>query len=568
MSPATSFPRLMASLALLFASAGCGSSTTTFVNPSPVEKCQVAITGGQVAMDAAGGAGTVTVSAAIECGWTATTSANWITGLSPASGQGGGEVKFQVTPNPTTGARQADISLNGAIAKVTQSGRACTIEIAPRDQTLAASGGSGTVTVTTLSGCQWSAVSNASWLTVQAGTGRNGPGALSFSAEANTGPTRTATLTIGDQAMVVTQLAADAPGPGPSPVPTPVPGPSPTPCSYTVQPGATSINAAGGPIAITVQAGAGCSWTATSNTQWLTVGGSGAGSGAGSFTITAAVNSGAGRAGTVSIGGQTVTVTQAGACVSTISSASQAVPAAGGAATPVTVTSTAGCAWTATSTTPWISITSGATGAGNGTVAFTVAANTGPARSGTIAIAGATHTVNQASGCSISINPTSASSPASGGPGASIAVAAGTGCTWTATSAATWITITSGTPGTGAGSVGYTVAANGGDARTGTISIASNTFTVSQAAACAYAISPTSQKVSKNAEAGDPISVTTSAGCAWTATSNDSWITIETGAKGTGSGTVTFSVSRNDGSARTGTLTIAGKTFTVTQDKR
>ena len=47
--------------------------------------------------------------------------------------------------------------------------------------------------------------------------------------------------------------------------------------------------------------------------------------------------------------------------------------------------------------------------------------------------------------------------------------------------------------------------------------------------------------------------------------SNASWMTVTSGASGSGPGTVAFSVAANTGAARTGTLTIAGQTFTVTQ---
>jgi hypothetical protein len=53
---------------------------------------------------------------------------------------------------------------------------------------------------------------------------------------------------------------------------------------------------------------------------------------------------------------------------------------------------------------------------------------------------------------------------------------------------------------------------------------------------------------------------------AWTAQSNDSWITITSGAAGTGSGTVGFSLQANTGAVRTGTITIEGQTFTITQE--
>jgi Zn-dependent metalloprotease len=83
--------------------------------------------------------------------------------------------------------------------------------------------------------------------------------------------------------------------------------------------------------------------------------------------------------------------------------------------------------------------------------------------------------------CSYSINPTSASHPAAGGTG-SVTVTAGAGCAWTAVSNATFITVTSGSSGSGNGTVNYSVAANSGASRNGTMTIAGQTFTVTQAA--------------------------------------------------------------------------------------
>jgi len=62
------------------------------------------------------------------------------------------------------------------------------------------------------------------------------------------------------------------------------------------------------------------------------------------------------------------------------------------------------------------------------------------------------------------------------------------------------------------------------------------------------------------------VNVTTPAGCAWTATSNAAFISVNSGGSGTGNGMVNYAVATNTGLARTGTLTIAGATFTVTQD--
>jgi hypothetical protein len=100
-------------------------------------------------------------------------------------------------------------------------------------------------------------------------------------------------------------------------------------------------------------------------------------------------------------------------------------------------------------------------------------------------VAGQTFTVSQgaAAGCTYAISPASGSFPSTGASG-SVSVTAGGGCTWIATSSASWITINSGSAGTGNGTVSYTVAANTtASPLTGTMTIAGQTFTVSQAAA-------------------------------------------------------------------------------------
>jgi hypothetical protein len=167
--------------------------------------------------------------------------------------------------------------------------------------------------------------------------------------------------------------------------------------------------------------------------------------------------------------------------------------------------------------------------------------------------------------CPSAINPTNQNFAVSGGSG-SVAVTTSDGaCAWTAASNDAWITITSGASGSGPGTVNYSVAVNSGSARTGTMTIAGWTFTVTQdAAGCSYSISPTSASYTSGASTGSA-GVTAGAGCGWTAVSNAAWITITSGASGTGNGTVNYSVASNSGAARNGTMTIAGQTFTVTQ---
>ena len=81
-----------------------------------------------------------------------------------------------------------------------------------------------------------------------------------------------------------------------------------------------------------------------------------------------------------------------------------------------------------------------------------------------------------------------------------------------------------------------------------------------------YAIDPTSKTFEHQGGTGT-VNVTTQSGCAWTAQSNNSWIAITRGASGAGPGVVGYSVSFNSsGALRTGTVTIAGKTLTISQN--
>jgi hypothetical protein len=82
---------------------------------------------------------------------------------------------------------------------------------------------------------------------------------------------------------------------------------------------------------------------------------------------------------------------------------------------------------------------------------------------------------------------------------------------------------------------------------------------------CTYAVSPTSQSFPASGGTGK-VSVTTQSGCAWTASGGAGWITITSGASGTGSGTVAYTAAANTtGSSRTADMTVAGQTVVVTE---
>lgn len=85
----------------------------------------------------------------------------------------------------------------------------CSYSITPTSQNIVAAGGSYSASVTTASGCAWTAASNAAWLTIMNGSSGSGNGTVNYSAAANTGSGgRTGTLTIAGKTLTIIQTAA------------------------------------------------------------------------------------------------------------------------------------------------------------------------------------------------------------------------------------------------------------------------------------------------------------------------------------------------------------------------
>jgi hypothetical protein len=83
---------------------------------------------------------------------------------------------------------------------------------------------------------------------------------------------------------------------------------------------------------------------------------------------------------------------------------------------------------------------------------------------------------------------------------------------------------------------------------------------------CSSSLSPQGRTIPYNGGAFTVDVTSTYENCGWTAASNASWMTIDSGASEAGNGIVKFTAAANTTTGeRTGTLTIAGNTFTVTQ---
>jgi regulation of enolase protein 1 (concanavalin A-like superfamily) len=253
-------------------------------------------------------------------------------------------------------------------------------------------------------------------------------------------------------------------------------------------------------------------------------------------------------------------------CSAGVAPSNQSVSADAGT-TAFTVTALTSCTWSASAVDNWLTVASGASGAGNGTVSVSIAANTGPARTGALNIGGQTVTVSQAAmACTYTLTPANASVSASASGVAITVTAAASFCGWNAVSNAPWIAVTEGSTGTGNATVTLSVDANTAAARSGTVTIANQAFTVSQAAAaCNLSVAPSSQAIASGGGAV-AFSVSGESWCSWTAAPNDPWLSVTNGAPGAGNGSVTVTAAANSGAARTGTVSIAGLIVSVIQD--
>jgi len=498
----------------------------------------------------------------------------------------------------------------------------------------AASGGTGSVLVTTDSACAWTAFSDVSWITINGGVNRTGEGTVNFTVAASADPRlRAGAILIAGQPFSVSQY-----GTGSDCTVTPISfGQSvqgsiqPTDCISPLKGGGVradrysfdatagsgasilihSVNLFGNEVTLIDPGGAIIASSSSSSPESVlrlpAAGGFLSLPTSGRHIIEVTIPSASG------VGDYTLSL-NAGTpgCSYSLAADRGQAPFHGGGNGSVAVTTGAGCAWTAHGEANWITIASGANGAGNGTAIYRTAANPSPTpRVGQVrvaaqlrdvvqygnpdrcavtpAIAGQTvngmstpggcystakyvrigavtfytradrYTFTAAAGVEVSITlQSSAFRPYLYlfGPNGVVAAEAGS----TGASAP----YTARIPATGV----FKLPASGTyfiEATTAELDIFSGAYTLNLSG-CVYTVSPAARII--NAEGGpSSVNVSVPNDCpAWTATSNTSWITINSGSSGSGNGVVNFTVAPNTSvNSRSGALTVAGQTVTITQ---
>lgn len=245
------------------------------------------------------------------------------------------------------------------------------------------------------------------------------------------------------------------------------------------------VSAAGEVKKVNLTLPANVNWEAKSNDGWIVIptGSSGAGSAEISLNVTANPSV-LDRSGSVTIAGVKINVYQKG-LASSLSYDNKLISTDGGSGN-VEVYTEGSAAWTATSDVPWISIATGASGAGNGSVMYVVDPYTvtSASRTGTITIAGRKLYITQR-GYEASIDPAVREIGSNAGQG-EFGISASIDVVWDAIVTEDWITIVGEKSGNGDGMIHYTVKDNTtGASRTGKIIVAGEVYTITQLATLA-----------------------------------------------------------------------------------
>jgi hypothetical protein len=503
------------------------------------QSCSYALAPISQSFDAQGGNGTVNVTATTtgsNCPWTVSNPLNWVSLINAANRTGSGALLFTVAANPALTSRRGELTVAGRVFTIEQAGLGGNCLTLPvrnhqpvtgtlaggdcRATTQGADGAfadkyeftaqAGELIIITMDAASFTPRlylfgPSKTLLTESSFVGNNSarlPSAPDFYSVPRTGvytieaSTHTQNVT-GDYRLALTIVPAG--------------------CDfYSIFPNFASFESQGGTSGLQVAAGSNCPWRATSNANWLTVTAPGLASGSLPVRYSVAANAGDYRMATISAGNQNFMVEQAGAggqcgprpltngqtVNSTLSDADcrsrlrdtnipnswvaerfsftarageQLVLNFASGFAPYLYLLTSGKQVLAESDSPRPLENSAFTIPADGEYLIEITPRYSVER-GDYAL-----TLNLfAPGCGYGITPGNQVVEASGGNG-TIAVTAGNGCPWTARANAAWLTVTSGSSGTGNSTVRFTAAPNVEALyRSATLTIAGQTFTVEQ----------------------------------------------------------------------------------------
>ena len=296
----------------------------------------------------------------------------------------------------------------------------------------------GAASVSTGGTGTWEATTDAAWISFNRASGNAGVSCVYVVSANFSADTRSAVIDIGGNLYTVTQTGYTA-----------ALSPSSVTADYT---------GGAGTVAITVDAGV--SWSVASNAEWLSASPvSGMSAGMVSYSIAPNENTTT-RTGSITIAGQTFSVTQTGIDVVLSQYKINCGPAPD--VFEVAVSALSSTSWSVVPNNSWISVVDDGYGRGNSTIMVAVGQNPSvETRTGTVSIGSRTLSVIQSGMTTptLAITPATAAAPAVGAFG-NVAVYSTPDSPWVAESRADWLTLSDGLSGAGNGNTKYVAAAN------------------------------------------------------------------------------------------------------------
>ncbi len=217
------------------------------------DNCDYNLSGYSRSFDSYGGSDNFIITTNSGCEWTALSNASWIHITSTPLGNGGGTITYTVDAFTEAGIRQGNITIEGMVFTITQSGVNCNYNLSKASDTFSINGGIQYVDVLTPVGCPWTANASEAWLEINKTSG-TGPDTITYLVRDYDGAdARSATLSVEGQSMSVIQAGVGCGGAGSS-----------------LSPQSAHYNASGGSGSVSVSAAADCTWSVTTE-GWITI---------------------------------------------------------------------------------------------------------------------------------------------------------------------------------------------------------------------------------------------------------------------------------------------------------
>jgi hypothetical protein len=179
------------------------------------QTCSYSVTPASLSFANTGGTFLVSVSTQSGCSWSIGNTLAWVTPAT-TNGTGSATVGLTAAANSSTSARSGTVAVAGVNVSVSQAAAAptCSYSVTPTSLAFGSTGGVLSVSVSTQSGCSWTAQNGLSWIALGAAAS-SGSGSLSVTVPSYTGTTnRSGSITVAGKSVSVSQKPPKGGGKG------------------------------------------------------------------------------------------------------------------------------------------------------------------------------------------------------------------------------------------------------------------------------------------------------------------------------------------------------------------